>query len=168
MGLPTHLKIFNPQMFLSKGKTGTKKCNRNWRKGYPETAPPKDSSHLQTAKPWHYCYCQEALADTNLVWLFPERFNQQIQMQILISKHHSEPRDPSGRARGRTEGAEGFCNPIEKISPNWNPDLPGTKPPNRIHMEGPMAPDTYVAEDCLIWHQWEGRLLVLWRIDAPA
>jgi hypothetical protein len=26
---------------------------------------------------------------------------------------------------------------------------------------------TYVAEDCLIWHQWEGRrYLVLWRLDA--
>jgi hypothetical protein len=27
--------------------------------------------------------------------------------------------------------------------------------------------DTYVAEDGLIWHQWEGRPLVLWRLDAP-
>jgi hypothetical protein len=31
-----------------------------------------------------------------------------------------------------------------------------------------MALATYVAEDCLIWHQWEGRSLVLWRLDAPA
>ena len=30
-----------------------------------------------------------------------------------------------------------------------------------------MAPDTYVAEDGLIWHQWEERPLVLWRFDAP-
>ena len=27
--------------------------------------------------------------------------------------------------------------------------------------EGPMAPATYVAEDDLIWHQWEGKPLVL-------
>jgi hypothetical protein len=30
-----------------------------------------------------------------------------------------------------------------------------------------MAPTKYVAEDDLIWHQWEGKLLVLWRLDAP-
>jgi hypothetical protein len=31
-----------------------------------------------------------------------------------------------------------------------------------------MAPATYVVENCLILHQWEGRLLVLWRLNAPA
>jgi hypothetical protein len=30
-----------------------------------------------------------------------------------------------------------------------------------------MAPATYIAEDSLIWHKWEGRPLVLWRLDAP-
>jgi hypothetical protein len=30
-----------------------------------------------------------------------------------------------------------------------------------------MAPTTYVAENCLIWHPWEGMHLVLWRLDAP-
>ena len=30
-----------------------------------------------------------------------------------------------------------------------------------------MAPATCIAEDCLIWHQWEGRCLVLWRLDDP-
>ena len=30
-----------------------------------------------------------------------------------------------------------------------------------------MASAKYVA-DCLIWHQWEGRCLVLWRLVAPA
>jgi hypothetical protein len=29
-----------------------------------------------------------------------------------------------------------------------------------------MGSATYVAEDCLIWHQWEGRLLVLKRLEA--
>jgi hypothetical protein len=29
-----------------------------------------------------------------------------------------------------------------------------------------MAPAAYVAEGGLIWHQWEGRPLVLWRRDA--
>jgi hypothetical protein len=30
-----------------------------------------------------------------------------------------------------------------------------------------VVPDTYVAEEYLIWHQWEGMYLVLWRLDAP-
>jgi len=34
-------------------------------------------------------------------------------------------------------------------------------------MKGAMTPDTYVAEDGLTWHQWEGRPLVLWRFDTP-
>ena len=37
----------------------------------------------------------------------------------------------------------------------------------RVHMEDPMTPATYVAEDGLICHQWEERPLVLWRLDAP-
>jgi hypothetical protein len=31
-----------------------------------------------------------------------------------------------------------------------------------------MAPGGYVAEDGLIWYQWEGRSLVLWRLNAPS
>jgi hypothetical protein len=31
----------------------------------------------------------------------------------------------------------------------------------RVHMEQPIAPATYVAEDSLIGHQWEKRPLVL-------
>jgi hypothetical protein len=33
-------------------------------------------------------------------------------MQILTGKHWIELRDPDGRVRGRTKGAEGGCNPI--------------------------------------------------------
>jgi hypothetical protein len=25
----------------------------------------------------------------------------------------------------------------------------------------------YVAVDDLVWHQWEGRPMILWRFDAP-
>ena len=41
-----------------------------------------------------------------------------------------------GRARGRTEGAEGDCNTIGRttITTNWiPPELPGTKPPTKEH-----------------------------------
>jgi hypothetical protein len=34
--------------------------------------------------------------------------------------------------------------------------------PKNIHWAGP-----YVAEDCCVWRQWEGRCFVLWKLDAP-
>jgi hypothetical protein len=37
-------------------------------------------------------------------------------MQILIANLWTEPRDPNGRVRGRTEGAEGDCNPIGRTT----------------------------------------------------
>jgi hypothetical protein len=37
----------------------------------------------------------------------------------------------------------------------------------KVHLEGPLAPAAYVAEECHIWHQWEGRPLVLCRFDDP-
>jgi hypothetical protein len=41
-------------------------------------------------------------------------------MQILTDNHRTEFCDPNGSARGKTEGAEGDCNPIRrKISTNW-------------------------------------------------
>jgi hypothetical protein len=49
---PTHLKIVNAEMFLSKGKTGAKKWNRDGRNGHPETTLPRDPSHLQTPNPY--------------------------------------------------------------------------------------------------------------------
>jgi hypothetical protein len=61
------------------------------------------------------------------------------------------------------------------LQPHWKnnmnqpvpPELPGTKQPTRVYMEGPMTPAAYVAEDGLVGHQWEERLLVLRRLDAP-
>jgi hypothetical protein len=37
-------------------------------------------------------------------------------MRMLTANHQTEPRVPSGRVRGRTEGAEGDCNPIERTT----------------------------------------------------
>jgi hypothetical protein len=36
-----------------------------------------------------------------------------------------------------------------------------------VFMEGPMTTATYLGEDCLIWFQWEGRPLILYRFHAP-
>ena len=53
--------------------------------------------------------------------------------------------------------------------PDPTPELPGTKPPSKeyTHMEGPMAPEAYVAEDGLVRYQWKKRPLILGRLDAP-
>jgi len=63
-------------------------------------------------------------------------------MRILTSNHWTEHRDPSGRTRGRTEGAEGDYNPIGRTTILANQilpitlththlELPGTKPPTK-------------------------------------
>jgi hypothetical protein len=55
-------------------------------------------------------------------------------------------------------------------SVNW-PDpseLSGNGATNqRVHMEGPMAPAAYVAEDGIVGHQWEERPLGLRGFNAP-
>ena len=40
--------------------------------------PTQGSIPSADTKPRHYCCCQEAFADKNLVWLFPERFYQHL------------------------------------------------------------------------------------------
>jgi hypothetical protein len=72
-------------------------------------------------------------------------------MGMHTAQHQTECRDSNGGVKARIEGAEMVCNPIRrtKISTNQTTiKLPGTKHENR------MVPPGYVAEDCLIWHQW--------------
>jgi hypothetical protein len=47
---------------------------------------------------------------------------------------------------------KGFSNQGNNNNIN-QPELPGIKPPSRVHMEGPMAPAVYVAENGLVGHQ---------------
>ena len=61
---------------------------------------------------------------------------------------------------------KGFSNQGNNNNIN-QPELPGTKPPTRVHMEGPMAKAAYVAQDKLVEHQWEEQLLGLSVYDAP-
>jgi hypothetical protein len=35
------------------------------------------------------------------------------------------------------------------------PELPGTKTPTKVHMEGPMAPAAYAVEDGSVRHHWK-------------
>jgi hypothetical protein len=53
------------------------------------------------------------------------------------------------------------------VSTSWTPGAPRNWTTNqRIHMEGPRALATYVAEDSLAGHQWEERPLALRVFDA--
>jgi hypothetical protein len=57
-----------------------------------------------------------------------------------------------------TEGSERICSPMweQQGQPARLPESPGDWTTNqRLHMQGPMALVTYLAEDCLVGHQWE-------------
>jgi hypothetical protein len=74
-------------------------------------------------------------------------------MWMLAANHLTEQGDPNGGVRGRTEGAEVVCKLIRRTTMSTNqipPELLGINPNQRIHMEGPMAPASYVAEVDLI------------------
>ena len=68
----------------------------------------------------------------------------------------------------RLKGLEEVCNLIGRTIISTNQNSRDETTNQRVHMEGSMAPVTYVAEDGLVWHQWEGRPLLLWRLNAPA
>jgi hypothetical protein len=87
---------------------------------HPETAPPWDSSYPQTPNP------TLLLIPTSACW-------QELSIAVLweylnktdadASNHWTEPSDSYGRVKGRTEVAEGDCNPIGRttISTKWTP-----------------------------------------------
>jgi hypothetical protein len=54
-------------------------------------------------------------------------------MQILTANHQTEPRDPNGKGKGRTEGSEGDLQPHTKNNINEldHSELSGTKLPTR-------------------------------------
>ena len=90
------------------------------------------------------------------------------KIQILTANHWTKQGDSKRWARGSNEGAEGDCNPIKRtILTNWTLRAPMDKITSKsLYAGGPLAPATDVAEDCLIWHHWERRDLVLWRLTA--
>ena len=140
MGWLTHLKIFNPELFLSKGNARTKKWNNDWRQSHPQTTPPWDPSQAQTPNPdpfpdakiclqigaWHGC----PLRSSARTWLR--------QMQILTANHWTDHEDTNGRVRN--------CYPIGTISTKWTPQSSqGQKhQPKSIH-ESVMFPAIYIA-----------------------
>jgi len=47
---------------------------------------------------------------------------------MLSAKHQTEPRDPDGGVRERTEGAEGVCNPTGRTITSTNQTPPSRAP----------------------------------------
>jgi hypothetical protein len=85
-------------------------------------------------------------------------------MQMLVANPQTEQKGSNGGVRGRTERAEGVCNPIG-ITTN-QPTRASRAPKDyttnqRVHIEQPMAPAPYGGEDGFVWHQRKGRSLVL-------
>jgi hypothetical protein len=166
MGPPTHLKIFDPKLFLSKGNEETKTEQRLTKRPFRDH-PNLGSIPRVGTKPWHYCQDHVVLADRSLAWLSSERLWLK-KMQKLIANHWTEPRDHYGRVRGRTEGAERDCNLTRRVTLLTNRTLQSSQGLSHqlkgIHWS--MATITYVAENCRVWLLWEGMWLVLWRFDA--
>jgi hypothetical protein len=76
-----------------------------------------------------------------------------------------EVRDPYQRIGGRIEGTEGDGNPTGRptVSTNLDPlgDPRDRATNQRAYTGWSEAPSTYIAEDCLVWSQWERMCLIL-------
>jgi hypothetical protein len=72
---------------------------------------------------------------------------------MLAANHWTGRRVPDGGVEEGTEGVEGVCSPVGGTteSSGQTPGAPKDWITNqRVHMEGPMSPATYVAEDGLV------------------
>jgi len=83
---------------------------------------------------------------------------------MLTANHWTVNGVPYGLVRERTEGAEEIFNLIGRTTISTKQTHQSSKNETtnqKLHMEGPMIPATYVAEGGLVGHQWEERPLVL-------
>ena len=89
------------------------------------------------------------------------------------ANHWTQARDHNGRVRGMAKGAEGDCNPISRTTVSTRQTTQSSQglnhQPKSIHgmIHSSHSPTTYVAEDCLIWHQWEIEHFVPQRRGVP-
>jgi hypothetical protein len=61
-------------------------------------------------------------------------------MQILTANLRTEPVDPNGRARGRTEGSEGDCNTTGRTISARSTASPTPRHSNMLRSAGPRIP----------------------------
>ena len=112
---------FLTQIFSCLKEIQRQKRSRNWRNDGPMTCPTWEPFHGWAPNP-------DTITDAMLCWqtgaclscpLSGSTNSWPIQMQILTANHWTEPGDPNGRDRGRTEGVKWDCNPIRTIETNW-------------------------------------------------
>jgi hypothetical protein len=118
MGPPTLLKVFNPEMFLSKGKIWTKIWNRNWRKGHQGTVSPGDLSCVQTPNPDTVVISQRCLMTGTWCGYSLEGTASTEQIWIFIADIQTELRDPCGGTGEGLEKQRGF-EPHRKNNVGW-------------------------------------------------
>jgi hypothetical protein len=109
---PPISKNFNPELLLSKGSIGQRVEQRLGERASRDCPNWWSIPHADT-KPRHYCRCQ-VLADRSPIQLSPERICQFLTNTDVDvhSQTWTEHRDPNGKVRARTVGAEGVCNLI--------------------------------------------------------
>ena len=80
---------------------------------------------------------------------------------MFTANNWTEHRGPDGGVGEELKGMKGFATHRKNsnIHQQDPPELPGTKPSTNqeVHMERPMVPAAYAAEDGLVGHQWERR-----------
>jgi len=89
---------------------------------------------------------------------------------MLTANHQTEHGGPTGGVRERSEGTQGVWNHIGRRT-STNQILQSSQRRNNQPMSphgGTHDSSCICRREWLIWHQWEGRLLVLWKHDAPA
>jgi hypothetical protein len=114
------------------------------------------------------------LTDRSLIWLSPKTLCQ--SLTNIVADACSQPLDwaqvPDGEVGEGTEGIEAVCSLMGGATVLTGlAHLPGASrdwtTKERVCMEGPMVPASYVSEDGLVGHQCEERPLILWRLNAP-
>ena len=150
MGLPSHVKSSDPELFLSKrtSRTKTEKSlmemrSSEWIKVGPSLG--------KGPKALHYYWGYEMLTKWGLLWLYPNdpKSNWKSQVQIFAPNQWTEAADPSGSMREKLEEAEEEGNPVWGQAVSFNldlQDLSDTEPPIRQNIQADMMPQTHIQQ----------------------
>jgi hypothetical protein len=170
MGPPTYLKNIIPELLLSKGNTETKseaesKGKAIQRLSYLEIHP-ICSQQTQTLllMPRSACWQEPGIAVSWEAMPEPSKYRSECSQPTIGLSTGSPVEELEKRA-------EGICSPIKRttISTNQTPQSSeGLNHQSKSTHWGTHGSSHICSRDGLVGHQWEGRLLVLWRLDAPA
>ena len=124
MGLPSHVKSSDPELFLSKrtSRTKTEKSLMEMRSSERIKVGP---SLGKGPKALHYYWGYEVLTKGGLLWLYPNdpKSNWKSQVQIFTPNQWTEAADPSVSMREKLKEAEEEGNPVWGQAVSFNLDL---------------------------------------------